>query len=349
MGISSSLEDDDEMPQPFTHKHKVKGLECIRGPLGRNKFVVQDDGLVEGEAFVIKFRYNIQSDDDWQWEYTVHPDEHIWYSVKDEYYQILARDINKHPYNIIINKDTIIPVNIHCYSKQSSIDEKSETDDVSSPTSSAYSYDPRTPRFHVPLPPQYDTIRTILATKDPIPPSVLREYHLSTNAYEQALQSQLMDCAVIKCRFATKDLGSGGVGRQLKKHPVLMFFEMEPERIEDVVWVLHLVKDISTLKAKVELNPKLWNSFCRDGGRWNVSDQIVELESISILDVAKWCVQYEKKHPDYSEFYNNCRKFMLELSTYISVKWDDIMLMEKVWYTMCPEKDNGSGYTCFSQ
>jgi len=122
---------------------------------------------------------------------------------------------------------------------------------------------------------------------------------------------------------------------------------MNQKNRADVVWVLHLIKDTESMKAAVEFDPKLWERFTRNKG-WNVSDQTVELDSISLLDIAKWSVQYEKKNPDYSELYNNCRKFMLELSNYINVNWDEIMLMEKIWYTINSEK-NSNSYKCLSQ
>ena len=200
----------------------------------------------------------------------------------------------------------------------------------------------------MPLPPKYDKIREILAEKDPIPPHILNKYNiLKIDAYEQVLDSGLINSKSIKCRFATKDLGSGGVGGQLKKHPVLMFFENEPQKSDDVVWVLHLIKDTRIQKAAVEFDCKFWKKFKSSG--WDVSDDIVELNDISLSDIAKWSVQYEKKNPNYTELYNNCRRFMLELSKYIHVDFDEILLAEKVWYSMPKEAATGNPYKCFSQ
>ena len=106
-----------------------------------------------------------------------------------------------------------------------------------------------------------------------------------------------------------------------------------------------ITQDTRIQKAAVEWEPKCWNRFQSNG--WTVSDNWNELQDISLSDIAKWSVQYEKKNPDYTELYYNCRKFMLELSNYLNIQWDEIILMEKIWYSV-PAADKDHPYACFS-
>eukprot|EP01084_Bolivina_argentea_P114028 203112_1 len=158
MGISNS--GIEELPEPFTHKYKIRGLQCLRGPIDKNKYIILDDDFTS-ETPPIKFRYNTENDDDWQWEWTPHPDENIWYSIKDSYYQIPAFELKKYPYNIIVNTNKIISV--HLPIKTSIDDTNNNNNDYkdgyddelisnSSIVSSPYSYDLKTPSVRVPLP-----------------------------------------------------------------------------------------------------------------------------------------------------------------------------------------------------
>ena len=108
MGISDSK--TKELAEPFTHKHKIKGLEDIRGPISSNKFIILDNDFKSSEIHPIKFRYNTDNTDDWQWEWTPHPNESIWYHIKDKYYQIPCFELKQFPYNSIANTDKLIPV-----------------------------------------------------------------------------------------------------------------------------------------------------------------------------------------------------------------------------------------------
>eukprot|EP01084_Bolivina_argentea_P114027 203111_1 len=121
---------------------------------------ILDDDFTS-ETPPIKFRYNTENDDDWQWEWTPHPDENIWYSIKDSYYQIPAFELKKYPYNIIVNTNKIISV--HLPIKTSIDDTNNNNNDYkdgyddelisnSSIVSSPYSYDLKTPSVRVPLP-----------------------------------------------------------------------------------------------------------------------------------------------------------------------------------------------------
>ena len=365
MGLDISKSNIKDLAEPFSQKNtKIKGLEALRGPYKRDQFIIIDKDFEEEEEnkSPIKFRYNTQEDDDWRWEWTPHPDESLWYSVKGEFYEIPGTDLTKYPYNKIVDKSKIRPVELPIIKKHSSIDENPEIDDdndddddnkeqshvlSNSSHHSLYSFPPNTPRYRIPLPPRYDSIRRILALKDPIPPHILNEYKiLKQDAYEQVMDSGLITSKSIKCKFASKSLDSGsGMTAQLKKHPVLMFFENEPNKPDDVVWVLHLIKDTRLNTTAVEFDCKCWNKF--NSPNWNINDDIVELKDISLSDIAKWSVQYEKDNPDYSELYNNCRKFMLALSRRINANWDEILLAEKIWYSM-PSDDTGNPYRCFS-
>lgn len=377
MGLDISKSRLKDLGEPFAHKNtKIKGLQALRGPYKRDQFIIIDDSFEEEEdcKSPIQFRYNTNEDDDWRWEWTVHPDQSIWYSVKGEFYEIPKTKLDRYPYNKIVDKSKMRRVELPVIRKQSSIDddidpysEDPENDEIkdeeqetennnntdikpehkpSSPMdsnhSSQYSFDPKIPRFHIPLPPKYDVIRRILAEKDPIPPHILNEHQiLKQDAYDQVLDSGLINSATLKCKFASKDLGSGsGLAAQLKKHPILMFFENEPTKSDDVVWVLHLIKDTRINQAAVEFDCKCWKKF-KPGNGWTVHDDTVELKDISLSDIAKWSVQYEKKNPDYTELYNNCRKFMLELSQYINANWNEILLAEKIWYSV-PTDDTGN-------
>jgi hypothetical protein len=205
-----------------------------------------------------------------------------------------------------------------------------DDDDANERINKHYAYPPNEPMVRCKLPPIYEEIRALLVKYDPIPPHVLNQYNLATNAYKEVERCHLARVKNLQCRIATKELQSSALG--LQKHPVLIFYDEEPTRPHHTVWVMHLVRDSATLKARVEFDVKLWKKFASPS--WKVSNRVFNLGSTTLLDVAKWAVRYERIHPEYTELVNNCRKFMTLLADYIHVEWDDQLMLEKKWYCL---------------
>eukprot|EP01084_Bolivina_argentea_P229019 386645_1 len=127
---------------------------------------------------------------------------------------------------------------------------------------------------------------------------------------------------LLRARFAKK---TG------EKHPELIIYGDEPEYDNDQVIRIDLVcinDSVTNEKQnKVRLQCKTW------GEMKNRDCDELEFPILkSLKDITTFCVEYQKKNSEYSLDFNNCRKFMIELCKFLSIKYPDKYPFEETWY-----------------
>jgi len=126
----------------------------------------------------------------------------------------------------------------------------------------------------------------------------------------------------LRCRFCLKE-----------KHPMLLLYaEMPTESYHLVVKIdltyYEMNEEIKHTRVRV-LN-KTWGDFGDAEYKFFPTEYVIKKTYDEIRD---WCIQYENQHKIYSLYFNNCRRFMMNLCAFLNIPFPDSYPMEAILYT----------------
>ena len=117
------------------------------------------------------------------------------------------------------------------------------------------------------------------------------------------------------------------------QHPSLLIFKDRPSYADSSVVRVDLIyvhdEELNVKKVRIRFGGVIYSRYR------HMKQQKFQQLTKSLHDILYWCIDYQIEYQNYDKKKSNCRTFMIKLSQYLNVAFENTHLFEAQWYYMC--------------